>query len=123
MSRAKVRRSGRPSVSVRPLEAPDQIEVRTACKHTAFRTGWQLGPSIDERAAVAASVGHHALQQNCRCMTPLWAKYRVASAPADLGGMAQRFNALWDGIEREQAEKGYALLDWQAAQRFVMGVT
>lgn len=110
----------RATVSTRPL-GPGQIEVRTACKHAACRIGWQLGDDLTERLAVAASLFHHAVEQGCRCMDPLWPRYRTPEAPVDLAGMVQRFTTVWAGVEAQQRRHGYAVIDWVAAVRVIAG--
>ena len=108
------------TVSVRPI-GPDQIEVRTACRHAAYRTGYQLGEVVTERTAVAASIAHHHVMNECRCMKALWPRYRTPTAPEDLMGLASRFNRMWAGIESQQRRQGYAVIDWAAAVREMVG--
>ena len=110
------------TVSVRPI-GPDQIEVRTACRHAAYRTGYQLGEVVTERVAVAASIAHHHAMQTCFCMKALWPRYRTEASPADLDAMRDRFNTLWSRVEAQQRQRGFAVLDWEQAVREVAGET
>lgn len=110
----------RPTVSVRSI-GPDQIEVRTACAHGAYRTGFQLGATVKERPAVASAIAHHHIMLACGCMAALWGRYRTPDAPADLDGLRERFNAFWSGVEAQQERQGYAVVNWPAAVRQVAG--
>ena len=121
MTRPRAHRRARPpaTVSVRPLPeyGTDAVEVRTVCKHATHRVGWRLGPTVTERAATTASIAHHAIMTECQCMNALWPRYRTETAPADLNGLRDRFNRMWEGIEDQQRRQGYAVIDWAAAVR------
>ena len=111
-----------PTVSTCPIgDRPDQIEVRTACKHGTYRIGYQLGESVTDRVAVCAAIAHHACMEACQCMTALWPRYRTPEAPADLDGLVSRFNGFWSGLEAQQARRGYAVIDWGEAMRTLAG--
>ena len=111
------------TVSVRPLPeyGDGAIEVRTSCRHATHRVGWRLGPSVTERAAMTASIAHHAIMEACACMTSLWSKYRTPQAPEDLDGLASRFNRLWAGVEDQQRRQGVAVVDLGEAARELAG--
>ena len=110
----------RPTVSTRPI-GPNQIEVRTACRHGGYRIGYQLGPTVTVRVAVCAAIAHHACMEACRCMTALWPRYRTPEAPADLAGLVSRFNGFWSGLEAQQRQSSVVLIDWAAAVRQLSG--
>ena len=110
----------RPTVSTRPI-GPNQIEVRTACRHGGYRIGYQLGPTVTVRVAVCAAIAHHACMEACRCMTALWPRYRTPEAPADLAGLVSRFNGFWSGLEAQQRQYGVAVIDWPAAVKTLAG--
>ncbi len=110
----------RPTVSTRPL-GPSRIEVRTACRHGAYRVGYQLGETFTERAVLVAAIAHHHLLEGCGCMRALWPRYRTAAAPEDLDGLRERFNGLWADVEAQQRRQGYAVLNWAAALATVKG--
>ena len=116
MTRAHSRHRHRPTVSTRLIgDRPDQIEVRTACRHGVYRIGYQLGPTVTERVAVCAAIAHHACMEACQCMTALWPRCRTPEAPADLAGLVSRFNGFWSRLEAQQARQGYAVVDWGEA--------
>ena len=48
----------RPAVSTRPI-GPNQIEVRTRCRHSGYRIGLQLGETVTQRVAVCTAIFHH----------------------------------------------------------------
>jgi len=112
----------RPSVSVRPLPAPENaVEVRTHCRHGGFRIGYQLDERITERIAVTCALFHHASMEGCTCMHTLWPRYRAGHAPEDLAGLVARFNGVWADVEDQQRRQGFAVLDWAAACRTLSG--
>lgn len=110
----------RPTVSTCPI-GPNQIEVRTACRHGAYRTGYQLGETVTERIALCSSLFHHHVIEGCSCMWALWPRYRVATVPADLNVMRDRFNTLWASVEAQHRQRGFALIDWPAAVQTLTG--
>ena len=110
----------RPTVSTRPI-GPDQIEVRTRCRHAGYRVGFQLGEVVTQRVAVATAVMHHHVMEACACMRGLWPRYRTPTTPADLDGIRDRVNGLWADVEAQQRRQGYAVLNWPAAVRTVAG--
>ena len=114
------RQRQRPSVSTRPI-GENQIEVRTRCPHGGYRIGFQLGETVTQRVAVCTALFHHYTLEGCECMRPLWPKYRTEHAPADIDGMRERFERLWAGVEQQQRQYGYAVVDWAAAVRSLAG--
>lgn len=110
----------RATVSTRPI-SPNQIEVRTRCQHGGYRIGYQLGQVLTERAAVCAALFHHHTLVGCACMKTLWPRYRTATASADIDGLRDRFNAVWSGIEGQQRQRGFAVIDWPAALQALRG--
>ena len=110
----------RPSVSTRPI-GPDQLEVRTACRHGAIRAGFQLDETITERVVTCTAIFHHAVDTSCACLAGHWRRYRTATCPEDLEAMRRRFEALWSGVEAQQRLQGFAVINWPAAMRAVAG--
>ncbi len=111
----------KPTLTIRQLTGAGQVEVRTACRHGAYRIGYQLGDVLSERQAAAVSISHHHIMAACGCMAALWPRYRPETASADLDGLRSRFEGVWAGIEAQHQRQGYALIDWAAAVRQVRG--
>ena len=110
----------RPGVRTRPI-GPNQVEVRTACRHGAIRAGFQLDEAITERVAISTAIFHHAVDKSCACLAGHWRRYRTATCPADLEAMRSRFEGLWSDVQGQQRRRGYALIDWPAAVRELVG--
>ena len=112
-----------PTVSVRPLpeHGDGAVEIATRCPHAGYRTGWQLGSTVTEHAATTASIAHHAIMEACTCMDSLWRRHRAPQAPEDLAGLVARFNRLWEGIEGQQRQRGFAVVNWDEAVRELAG--
>jgi hypothetical protein len=110
----------RPTVSARPI-GPEQVEVRTSCRHGAYRVGYQLDADLTERGATCAAIFHHAVMRGCSCLAMQWRRYRTDRVPDDLDAMRRRFDVIWSGVEADQRRRGYAVLDWQAAIRVLVG--
>jgi len=107
---------------VRPLPEPEHaVEVHTHCRHGGYRIGYQLDELITERIAVTCALFHPAAMLECRCMDRLWPKYRAEHAPVDLVAAAERFQVVWQDVEDQRRQQGYAVIDWWAARETVAG--
>jgi len=90
-----------PTLTITPAwDAPaGSVEIRTACRHGAYRVGFALDRQVTERVAACTAVMHHHVMLDCACMWQLWPTYRTAAAPADLDAVRSEVNKAWAQLQ------------------------